>query len=295
MLVALFIFVWITWRRKTAQKLLLPLSVTAAVVFALQLPWSDLIWRVAPELKFLQFPWRWTLVLGIPLALSIGAAVITRSTPSPTEPQFRVHAIAILIASIAAVLLGSWLFWQPCDEEDVVSAQVSVFQAGSGFEGTDEYTPIGADNSLIQKGLPQIRALNAPDAETPPSPATEDQYNPTYTPSPQDQVAADIKINQWLPEHKTLTVAPQTSGFAILRLMDYPAWQVSANGISVATRPNRDDGLMTIPVPAATTHIEIKYAATPDVWWGRALSAASLLSLLTLALANQKRRQVVLS
>ena len=52
---------------------------------------------------------------------------------------------------------------------------------------------------------------------------------------------------------------------------------------------------MTIPLPTGTTHIEIKYAATPDVWWGRGLSIASLLTLLALALASQKRREVVLS
>ena len=155
MIVAIYILVWTTWRRKTAQNLLLPLFVTAAVLFALQLPWSNVIWRIAPELKFLQFPWRWTLVLSIVFALSLGAAAIMRPT-RPTGPKFRIHAAAILIASIAAVSLGSWLFWQPCDEEDVVSAQVAVFQAGAGFEGTDEYTPIGADNSLIQQGLPKF-------------------------------------------------------------------------------------------------------------------------------------------
>ena len=292
MMVAIYLFVWITWKRKTAQKLLLPLAVTAAVVFALQLPWSRFIWRIAPELKFLQFPWRWTLVLSIAFALSIGAAAATRST-RPAEPKFRFHAASILIVAIAAVSLGSWLFWQPCDEEDAVSAQVSVFQAGTGFEGTDEYTPLGVDNSLIQRRLPELRLLDAADAEVAATDANQDNGNPDYIPSDKDHLSIQAKIEQWLPEHKTMTITTQTPGFAVLRLMDYPAWQISANGVPVATRSHRDDGLMTIPVPAATTHSEIKYAATPDVWWGRTLSSASLLSLLALALANQKRREVV--
>ncbi len=49
MIVAIYIFVWTTWKRKTSQQLLMPLSVTAAVLFALQLPWSNFIWRIAPE------------------------------------------------------------------------------------------------------------------------------------------------------------------------------------------------------------------------------------------------------
>ncbi len=294
MLVAIYIFVWTTWKRKTAQNLLLPLSVTVAVLFALQLPWSNFIWRFAPELKFLQFPWRWTLVLSIAFALSLGAAAIMRPT-RPTEPRLRVHAAAILLAAIAAVLLGTRLFWQPCDEEDVVSAQVAVFQAGTGFEGTDEYTPINADNSLIQQGLPQIRALNAAEAQTAPSSATEDQNNPTYAPTPQDEIAANIKVEQWLSESKTFTIATRSPSFAVLRLMDYPSWQVRANGRPIEAHPHRDDGLMTIPIPTGTDRIDIKYAAPPDVWWGRGLSIASLFALLALAVLRRKRRQVVFS
>jgi hypothetical protein len=292
MFVAIYILVWTTWKRKTAQNLLLPLSVTAAALFALQLPWSNAIWRLAPELKFLQFPWRWTLILSIAFALSLGAAAIIRSPPL-SEPKFRVHGIAILIAAIAAVSLGSWLFWQPCDEEDAVSAQVAVFQAGTGIEGTDEYTPIAADNSIIQQGLPQIRVLKAADAETAPSPNTDDQNNPAYTPTPQDQIAANIKVEQWLPERKSVTIATQTPGFAVLRLMDYPAWQVLANGTPVLTRPQRDDGLMTIPIPTGINRINIKYAATPDLWWGRGLTVASLLTVLAIAVAGRKRRPVI--
>ena len=292
MIVAIYIFVWTTWKRKTAQSLLLPLSVTAAVLFALQLPWSRFFWRIAPELKFLQFPWRWTLVLSIVFALSLSAAVATRST-RPPEPRFRIHAAAILIAAIAAVLLGSWLFWQPCDEEDVVSAQVAVFQAGTGFEGTDEYTPIGADNSLIQQGLPKLRLLDAADAEVAVTDTNQDAANPAYVPSDKDHLPIQAKIERWLPEHKTVTLTTQSPGFAVLRLMDYPAWQVLTNGTPVLNRPHRDDGLMTIPVQTGATRIDIKYSATPDVWWGRGLSVASLFTLLALSLTGRKRRQVI--
>ena len=289
---AIAISACIFWKRKTAQHLFVPLSVTVMALFVLQSPWSEILWRFAPELKFLQFPWRWSLILSIVFALSVGAAAIMHST-RPAEEKSRFHAAAILIAAMAAASLGTWLFWQPCDEEDVVSAQVTVFQAGTGFEGTDEYTPIGADNSLIQQSLPQIRVLKAADAETATNPATEVQNNPTYAPTPQDEIAADIKVEQWLPERKSFTITTQAPGFAVLRLMDYPAWQVSVDGASVSNRSDRDDGLMTIPVPAGTSRVAINYAATADLWWGRGLSVASLLTLLTLVLAGQKRREVV--
>ena len=69
----------------------------------------------------------------------------------------------LLLAGGMAVL-SSLLFWQPCDDEDNVQAQIATFHE-AGFEGTDEYTPQGADNSEIQQGLPQVRLLRAPNAE----------------------------------------------------------------------------------------------------------------------------------
>ena len=73
--------------------------------------------------------------------------------------------------------------------------------------------------------------------------------------------------------------------------MDYPAWQVKANGSPVLNRPHRDDGLMTIPVSTGQTHLEITYIPTPDVWWGRGLTAASLLLALLTIFVTRHRRQ----
>ena len=35
------------------------------VILLLQLPLSDVIWKHAPHLKFLQFPWRWLMALSV--------------------------------------------------------------------------------------------------------------------------------------------------------------------------------------------------------------------------------------
>lgn len=269
----------IAWKRQRDRTILL-LPAAAAALFALQLRWSDILWRHAPELKFLQFPWRWTLVLSIILALSVAAATVQRSVPLRKRPRY---PAVTLIAALALVGTGSWLFWQPCDEEDAVSAQLAVFRAGTGFEGTDEYTPLGADNSLIQQGLPQVRVLRKADAETAPDPPAEDQNNSPYAPSSQDHIAAEFKIDQWQSERKSLTISSPSPGFAVLRLMDYPAWQVRLNGSPVLDRLHRDDGLMTVPVRIGVTRIEIKYAATADVWAGRAISTASLVIVILVA------------
>ncbi len=61
---------------------------------------------------------------------------------------------------------GGWLFFQPCDDEDAVAAQVAGFRQGGGSEGTDEYTPMGADNASIQQHLPLVRVLRRAQDDT---------------------------------------------------------------------------------------------------------------------------------
>jgi hypothetical protein len=282
MLAAIAIGVGIAHRRKTARRLIPPALAAAAALLLLQLRWSDPLWKIAPELQFLQFPWRWSLALSIVFALAIGAAASSRAR------TLRAYAIAILVAAVASASFASQLFWQPCDDEDAVAAQVALFRFGTGFEGTDEYTPLHADNSIVQQRLPQVRVLKSADAETARDPTDDADGNPAYAPSPEDQIAAQIQIEQWLPEQKAVTIAAAKPGYAVLRLMDYPAWRVLSNGGPVFDRPRRDDGLMTIPIQPGRTRIEIVYAATPDRWWGRALSAVSMLGLLALAFAGKK-------
>ena len=63
-------------------------------------------------------------------------------------------------ADRAMAIGGGLLFFQPCDEEDAVAAQVAAFRQGEA-PGTDEYTPLGADNASIQQHLPLVRVLRA--------------------------------------------------------------------------------------------------------------------------------------
>ena len=61
---------------------------------------------------------------------------------------------------------GGLLFFQPCDDEDAVAAQIAGFRQGQGTQGTDEYTPVGADNSAVQQHLPLVRVLRAAQDDT---------------------------------------------------------------------------------------------------------------------------------
>jgi hypothetical protein len=255
-----------------------------AFIALLLIPISKPLWRVAPELKFLQFPWRWLLVAGVAAAILVATAVSDLMTN--LKKQWLQVAIPLAFACLLAGVAAK-VYWQPCDDEDAVSAQLATFLAGDGFEGTDEYTPRGADNGAVQRGLPPVRVLmrasdDAVDSST--------EQNPEWKGSGWLMPATQVEVRDWAPEHKTIEVQASARGFAVLRLMDYPAWRVRVNGVEIGTRPHRDDGLMAIPVTAGVSHIELRYQATADVYWGLGLSCAAVLVLIAL-LEREKKWQ----
>jgi hypothetical protein len=259
------------------------LTVLGILIACLLLPFSDVVWRHVPELAFLQFPWRWLLVLSLVLSALAGLA-LRDETATRNAVLARVAAVIAMAGCMSGI---AWVyFWQPCDEEDNVRAQLATFR-GEGFEGTDEYTATPADNGDVQQGLPRIRVLrSAVDDEADSGVA----QNPEWQAGGADLQPSEIQIRRWDVERMSATIQ-SGAGFAVLRLMDYPAWRVSVNGAPSNARPRREDGLMTLPLAAGTSEIEVRYGATKDVWLGRFLSLIAV--VLWVGLAAFRRSQQV--
>ena len=272
-----------SYRARRARGLLRSLTVLGLVIACLLLPFSDIAWLHTPELAFLQFPWRWLLVLSLILAVLTGLALRGEGATRGAVLS-RVAAVVVVAGCVSGV---AWVyFWQPCDEEDNVQAQLATFR-GEGFEGTDEYTATPADNGDIQQGLPLIRVLRSTGGDEANSSVAE---NPEWQAGSADLQPSEIQIRRWDAERMSATIQ-SGAGFAVLRVMDYPAWRVSVNGTPANARPRREDGLMTIPIAAGTSEIEVRYWATRDVWLGRFLSLIAV--VLWIGLAALRRRQQV--
>jgi hypothetical protein len=261
---------WFGRRRRGA--VWAPLVVVGASVCVLQLRWSDLVWRLLPELKYLQCPWRWMMVLGLVFAALVGIAIRSEQT---TRRAVAARGLFLLLIAGGMAVLSSALFWQPCDEEDNVGAQVATFHA-TGFEGSDEYTPLGAENSEIQQGLPAVRLLKTPDAEE-----ASDAGNPVWTRDDSQEIPGNVAIDRWDAERMTASISATTPSYAVLRLMDYPAWNVTLNDAEVQSRPHRSDGLMVIPVVAGANRIDVRWRTTRDRWAGYGVSLVALAIALT--------------
>jgi hypothetical protein len=64
--------------------------------------------------------------------------------------------------------------------------------------------------------------------------------------------------------------------FFVINLRDYPAWRITVNGILSTNRPQREDGLIVLPVSGGRSEINITYALSSDEVYGWILTVLSL-------------------
>ena len=265
-----------------------PLAIIPFVVLFLQFPVSQPVWNLLPELRFLQFPWRWLVVLEAPMAIFFAAAI----WPLDHGLAWRRRRTTV-IAACAAAFLGAAVFtglyyFQVCDEEDAVLSMWSVFRSGAGSGGDDEYAVLGTDDTRIAAGLPQACLVRDPATEL--GTGAEDAV-PTWRPglhSCDATFSAAPNFGKPAAEHLRIDAIVGHSGYLVLRLCSYPAWRVKVNGRLITSLPRREDGLMAVPVPAGPINLTVDWTATPDVRVGRSISAIALLLLTCLCVLERK-------
>ena len=243
------------------------LGVLSAVIACLLWRETLPVWHALPELAFLQFPWRLLSVLGCILGLAAAFALRSLRLPVP-------WAIAIALGiTIMAGKVGIGSFREACETGELPAARLARFQTNHGVGPTDEYTPLDADNDQLRWDDPPWWLASTPNA---PGPGTVP--NPAATITDYDELPPmEQTVAGFAPHHLTLHLDhPQD---LILNLRDYPAWQVTVNGDPQPKRLERDDGLLTLALPAGEDTVEVRWRKLPDVWAGEALSAVSVLSL----------------
>jgi hypothetical protein len=266
-----------------------PLALLIPGLFLLQLSISAPLWTLLPKLSFLQFPWRWLMVLALPYSIFLAAVTpMERLRPRLLASVFWTLALATI------VWYGSTHFFQECGDEDVVDNQSSIGMAGAGVQGTDEYGPAGGDESLVPSGLPDGCLVSDPKQVLG---EASDGSAPVWY-SEQGSCDDTFTADKWQNEDKVLDVESDHGGYLVLRLERYPAWRITENGVPVTSQGDREDGLMVIPVPEGDSHVEIRWtnqsAVRPDLKWGEDISLISLACLLAILILEysffRKRR-----
>lgn len=276
----------IAWKRRAmpgVRRWWAVLAVIPLVVLVLQLPISLPVWRLFPELRFLQFPWRWLVAVEAPMAVLMAAAVWPRGR---REQVWAVLACAAFFVTSTAA--AGILFHQKCYPEDAALGMWTDYVHHIGFEGTDEYAPPGADNDEVAAGLPDACLVADPTEELG---AGGSEGTPEWSPN-QKSCVATYSFDGGNIEHRRLQAAVPHSGYLVLRLRRYRAWDVRVNGRSAGTDTVREDGLYAVPVPQGLVNVTVDWTATPDVVASRWMSGAALLALVGVWLLERRREQL---
>jgi len=270
-------------RSSSSHRWWIPLAVIPVVVLFLLLPVSRQVWLTLPEMRFLQFPWRFLEAVEAPMAVFLVAAIWFSSRPG------RVLVVAVCSAAfLAMTALAGNSFFQVCYPEDTVASTLADYRANTGFEGMEEYEPPGTDNSMIATGAPDACLVSDPSVVLGKPDPDDPDANPMWSPE-QGSCMATFSAggDRSDAEHRWIHATIAQPGYLVLRLLSFPAWRIRVNGELVngdRTRdlPTRDDGLIFVRVPQGEVDLTVDWMATPDVVVSRWVSALSVLLLTSL-------------
>ena len=264
-----------------AYRFWIPLAIIPAAVLFLLLPVSLPIWNLFPKLRFLQFPWRWLLVVEAPMSIFFAAAVWPWNARKRWLRPAVVGICAALFLSVT-VYAAQHFFRDPPEDDDFANL-LKEYNSGSGFAGSDEYAPPGAENSLVAIGLPDACLTDNFDDEQGVQPTPQDP--PVWLPQQHSCISTATATLRG-PEHMQVDTVAVRAGCMLLRLRSYPAWRIRVNGLVVSGLQARDDGLIAVPVLQGPVRIDVDWTATPDAIAGRCVSALAVLGLIALGLVE---------
>jgi 6-pyruvoyl-tetrahydropterin synthase-like protein len=233
---------WWRTQRKLWTVLAAWAGFAALIMFAITAP----LWNVLPELRFIQLPWRWLLCLNAALAMLLTMAIRRWS--------LRALACGVLLTTVVCAgyrIQHPW--WDTAAEIRKMSASVAN---GTGYEGTDEYVPAGADAYDVDKKMARVV----------------------------DSAGAPARLTdvEWGIVEKRFVVHSDKAELLTLRLFNYPAWDLTINGEEVETETSDEAGQMQIPVKPGRNDIRLHFARTQDRTVGGIVSLVSLVLMIML-------------
>jgi non-canonical purine NTP pyrophosphatase (RdgB/HAM1 family) len=219
------------------------LSAWGAASALLMLPVSNVLWQHLPKLRYMQLPFRWLVCMNAALAMLLTVAAKRWSA--------RLLTCAVLLA---VVIFAGYRFQPPWwDTAADIREMNDAIADSTGYEGTDEYVPAGADAYELNKSLPLVS----------------------------DDAGARVpnEMLAWGETEKHFTVRAAAPQNLIVRLFNYPAWDVVVNGKPTKTRTTDVTGLIGIPIAAGDNDVHIYFRRTIDRKVGNVVSLISLVLL----------------
>jgi hypothetical protein len=205
------------------------------------------LWNHLPKLRFVQFPWRWMSMVAL-IFVCFAAAVCER-------PR---GWLLFVVMALLSVPLGHFLVSNAWWDTDEMPTQYAAIERGTGFDGTDEYDPLGDDHSDLPVGAPLVKIL----------PESRDGGRVPE---------AHGRVVEWKTEKKEIRVDAKDEARVALRLLNYPAWRVEVNGRAITPERMDDFNVMVIPVQRGSSVIRVWFTRTADRTVGIVVSVIAMM------------------
>src|SRR6267142_2269717 len=227
-----------------------------AMSFFMMWPLSRPFWALAPELHFVQFPWRYTVPFAVAFSFLVGAAVAKSKKLAIAAVCFFVFAGPLAKILLAVKRPSSW------NKAEISRLQQNI-DNGIGYRGTPEYLPNGSDGTTLS----EIIASEAGITEN------------------------ELSISSQSHDQSTFQVDSSKPQQVTVKRFDFPTWQVNLDGARLGSKLRDSEGRIVVSVPPGKHVIQIFMQRDWDAKLGGAISIASATSLLGLTFLARRRDQ----
>jgi hypothetical protein len=227
-----------------------------AMSFFMMWPLSRPFWALAPELHFVQFPWRYAVPFGVAFSFLVGAAVAKSKKLAIVAVCLFVFAGPLAKIMLAVKRPSSW------NRPEISRLQQNI-DNGIGYRGTPEYLPNGSDSTALSENLGNEAGITGNEL----SAISQSHDQRTF------------QVDSVKPQQITV------------RRFDFPTWQVNLDGARLGSKGRDSEGRIVVSVPPGNHVIQIFMQRDWDAKLGMAFSIASAASLLGLTLLARRRDQ----
>jgi hypothetical protein len=238
---------------------------------------SKLMWKYAPFLPYVQFPWRWLFPLNFAAAFFIAAALM----------QIKRHSWLAVVAcgcSLAIILSCFTVRKRVLNSEELMAP----LHSGAPIQGPLDYVPraAGYDGDSATPGWitgPRFAILN---------PVGRNQQDEAA-----DQARAEtaslpnISINSWNTQSRVFTVFSPGPAAVRVRLFYFPGWHVLVNGTEVENVERDAHDAVVVQVPSGRSRVRLEFKRTRDQSWGIIISCLVAILVVAISLPNVNRQE----
>lgn len=224
---------------------------TSASVFMIH-PRSYIVWDLLPPLQFLQFPWRFLMLVIFFISVMGGSVALLIEKG---DYVFRFNKKWLYILLLAPIVLFNFMYFQP---EKFIQTDDATLLSGKDWDkqikrSIFDYLPKSAKEPPAELALVRYEIL---------------------TPEPVD-------VNAFYEGTNWFSMNIKTNDHTIIRFSQYyfPGWQIYVNGTPVSISSDNNLGLMTITVGAGEFKIDGRLYNTAPRVAGNVISIIGVLLL----------------